>query len=761
MNLQLSLRHFSDIFKQTPQGFSVDGLLNEVIYDTRNLNDGRDKVFFALQGKFRSGFDFIEPAYDQGVRVFVVDKEVPNKKTDACYFVVEDTLEALIKLAAWHRMRFDIPIVAIVGTHGKTTVKEWLGQFIKAKYQLVKSPKSYNSKQGIALSILELHSKATFSIFEVSITHPKEGALIKSMLQPTHGAICHVGDKYNENFGSPSGKFEEYSQLFSECVFVFYLEESNVKNRLGSSLKMKSISPKEFTAELDSLNFNEDLKIKNASLALGIANYFGASISKENIEVRDVAMRLETFDGIQNSLIINDTYSLDLESLEAALQYQMAIAKGKKRLVLLPQEHNLQKSELLLLLNRYVPDAFYFISETYALEASIADSVILVKGNKQSWMSKMANQLKVKHHRTKINVNLSALRNNIHHLKDLLPKKTKALVMVKANAYGTGLSKTGPYIDQLGIDYLGVAYTDEGVQLREQGVKCPILVMSPGIDDFHDCIEYMLEPAIFSLSLLDDFIKELISRKMKGFPVHLKIDTGMNRLGISPKEVPDFIDTLRSQPEIHLKGVYSHFAESDHKDMSFTQQQFDTFKECCARIQEQVSQPFLRHIANSSAILNHPETSLDMVRMGVVAYGVSEHPAIVNKLIPVIEWSSQVVQLRNLKNGDAVGYNREFIATRSMTIGIIPVGYADGFGRSLSHGVGAVYIKGMKCVTVGNVCMDMIMVDVTGLEIQENEPVEIIGSQQSLMDLARQLNTIPYEVLTSLSLRVHRNYVVN
>ena len=761
MNLQLSLGHFSEVFKSRPQGFSVETILNEAIYDTRNLNNGSDKIFFALHGKFRSGFSFIDAAYAKGVRVFVVDKEVLHQKEDACYFVVDDTLEALMQLATWHRSRFKIPVFAIVGTHGKTTVKEWLGNFIKEKYQLVKSPKSYNSKQGVALSILELHSKASFSIFEVSITHPKEGALIKAMLKPTHGAICHVGDKYNENFSSASEKLEEYSQLLSDCELVFFIEDPIISSGINSELTTKVISTSIFSEELATLDFNEDLKKKNTSLALGIARYFGVVIPKERIEIRDVAMRLETFEGIQNSLIINDTYSLDLESLEAALQYQIAIAKGKKRVVLLPEEHGISQPELLKVLNRYAPDAYYFISESYKLEASIENNVILLKGNKQSWMGKMANNLKVKHHRTKINVNLSALRKNIHLLKDRIPSDTKILVMVKANAYGTGLAKTGPYIDQLGVDYLGVAYTDEGVQLRQQGVKCPILVMSPGIDDFHDCIEYMLEPTIFSLRLLDDFIKELISRKIEGFPVHLKIDSGMKRLGLDPKEIPDFIDILLSQPEIHLKGVYSHFAESDSNDEVFTQQQFDLFQKSCELIKQLVPRPFLCHIANSSAILNHPKTSLDMVRMGIVAYGVSDHPALIKQLLPVIEWSSQVVQVRRLNKGDSVGYNREFIAPISMSIGIIPVGYADGFRRSLSHGAGAVYIRGEKCETVGNVCMDMIMVNITGLEIQDNEPVEIIGKQQSLMDFSRQLNTIPYEVLTSLSLRVHRNYVVN
>ena len=759
MNLKLSIEKLCSILDLN---FNFDGPdleLNEVVYDTRNMHFGKDKIFFALQGKYRNGLSFIQEAYDKGIRVFIVG-EMPNKRNeDAHYLLVSKPLDTLLKLAKWHRDRFHIPIVVIAGTHGKTTTKEWLGLLLKEKHLLVKSPKSYNSRLGVALSILELHSKAEIGLFEVSISQANEGGLFKELLSPDYGIICHNGAKYNSNFVAPDNKEAEYLELFQDCKVLFQLEHKVLQSFQGK-VHIEKINATEYKEQLEGLGFEDIFKNENALLALGVARYFGVH-EPSTLSFSDLAMRLETYDGIYNSLVINDTYSLDKESLAAALQYQSTIAKSMKRVLLLPSDITLPKHEIDTLLERYAPITCNFVDDLNMDESSLHNAVILVKGNAGSFMNKVAHRLKLKHHRTRINVNLSALRRNVHALKELLPKQTKSLVMVKANAYGTGMKRTAVFIEELGIDYLGVAYTDEGVRLRNYGVKCPILVMSPSSDDFHDCIEYNLEPAIFSLKLLDDFVGTLILKKRFGFPIHLKIDTGMNRLGLKPSEISNFIDILHSQPELRLKGVYSHFAESDNElDSTFTEHQFGVFIDACNLLSAHISYPFIKHIANSAAIITQPKAALDMVRMGLIVFGVSQNLKSEKELDPVIEWLSEVTQIKQLKKGDSVGYNREFIAENETDIAIIPVGYADGFRRSLGGGKGTVFIGGKSCKTVGNICMDMAMVDVTGLKLQEGDTVEIIGENQSIRDFSNQLDTIPYEVLTALSLRVHRNYIL-
>ena len=759
MNLQLTIGQLRKIFELEDSAQDDALLVNEVVYDTRTLVQGDGKMFFALQGKYRNGASFVEEAYQKGIRAFVV-KEIPNKAhLDAVYLQVSKPLDALMKLAKWHRLHFEIPIIAIIGTHGKTTIKEWLGSLLKRKYRLVKSPKSYNSKLGVALSILELHSSADVGVFELSISLPDEGKEFNEMLAPTHVVIGHIGDKHNENFSEKNGKKIAYFNFIKGCTSVFQLQ-SKIDDFWSGNKGLIKLSSSDFQSSLSALGFIDQLKEENAIMALGVARYFEVEIP-ENIEFLDVAMRLETFDGIHDSLVINDTYSLDKESLEAALQYQSTLAKSKKRVLLLPKEVTIPKDEIAALLQRYAPLSCHFSDELTLDDSSLKNAVILVKGNASSSMNNIAHLLKLKQHRTQINVNLSALRKNIHALKDLIPEHTKSLVMVKANAYGTGMKRTAMFIEELGVDYLGVAYTDEGVQLRNYGVQCPILVMSPGADDFHDCIEYDLDPAIFSLTLLDALVRTLILKKRMAFPIHLKIDSGMNRLGIKPSEVPSFIDILHSQPELHLKGVYSHFAESDNQlDSSFTEYQLDVFLGACEMLSKHISYPYIKHMANSAAIITQPKAALDMVRMGLIVYGVAENLRAKKVLQPVIEWRSEITQIKHLSKGDTVGYNRSFLAKKDTTIAIVPVGYADGFRRSLGKGKGTVFIGGKSCKTVGNVCMDMVMVEVTGLKLQEGDAVEIIGENQSILDFSVQLDTIPYEVLTALSLRVHRNYIV-
>jgi alanine racemase len=758
VNFQLSIKQFAQIIAVDSISLERDVFVSGVVYDTRKIFDGNGKVFFALKGKYRDGIAFVEEAYQKGIRVFVLDELPEVLQPDAAYLKVDEPLDALMKLASWHRNQFNIPVIAIIGTHGKTTIKEWLATLLKQNYQLVKSPKSYNSKLGVALSLLGLHEEAEIAVFEASLTHEGDGNLFNELIKPTHSIVGHVGDKFNENFTSNKDKAKEYKSFLKDSKVVFSAD-SKAQNFVTNEQELIKVILEDQTSEV---GLSQKLKAENAAISKRVASHFEITIPKA-FAFSDVVMRLETFDGINDSLIINDTYSLDMDSLEAALQYQRSVAKSKRRVLFLPKDlEQTPNHDIKNLINRFHPIDCHYLDSLEIDPEIIQESVVLVKGNHGAFMNSIAHYLKLKHHRTKINVDLSALRKNIHLLKGLLPENTMSLIMVKANAYGTGIIKTASFVEGLGVDYLGVAYTDEGVALRKSGVVCPILVMSPGPDDFQDCISYDLEPSIFSLQLLDDFIKVLILKNRVGFPIHLKIDSGMHRLGISPEDIPSFIDVLNSQPEFYLKGVYSHFSESDNwQERSFTKTQLQVFEHSCATIASYVSYPFLKHIANSAAIINYPEACLDMVRMGLVVYGVTSNTELSQKLKPVIEWRSEVVQVKTLKCGDSIGYNRSFTADVNMEIAVIPVGYGDGFRRSLGAGRGHVFIEGVKCKTLGNICMDMLMVDITGKGILEGTPVEIIGKNQTLANFAAQLDTIPYEVLTSLSSRVHRNYIVS
>jgi len=760
LKINITLAELSHVIQGVILGVKVDTVIHSVVYDSRLVKKGENKVFFALNGPFRKGIDFVDDAYKKGIRVFVVSSKDFTKKNDAVYIQVEDVLDALLNLAKWHRIQFDIPVIAIAGTHGKTIVKEWLSLLLSEKFKVVKSPKSYNSKLGLAVSILELNSDSEIAIFEVSLTEKGEGKLFNSLLNPTFGVLTHAGDKFDHKFGSKQDKFKEYLSLFKESKRVVY--ESQVYREIFNQQEHHNIGMSDYKKELDQLEIKEPVKKINASICLCSAAYFGANVDLKKGYLPDLAMRMESYEGIENTIIINDTYSLDLESFKSSLHYLSSLANTKKKIVLLPKDGIENKQEALDEMSQNGVDEYHFIDSIKDVDFPIKDTVILVKGGKTSTMNKIAGQLKLKHHRTKIEIDLSAIRKNIHLIKDKMSTDTKCLIMVKANAYGTGLVRIGQYIEQLGADYLGVAYTDEGVALRTNGVKCPILVMNAGVDDFQECIDYHLEPSIYSLNILDEFIKILISNEEKGFPIHLKIDTGMKRLGIDSSELEHFITVLNSQPEISLKGVYSHFAESNNvKNPEFTKGQLSSFLKTCSILSERISDSFIRHISNSDATLNYPESQLDMVRLGLVTYGISGNSNLNKELTPVITWSSQVAQIKSVSKGESIGYGRLFRSEKEMQIAIVPVGYADGFRRSLGNGKGSVIIEGQKFYTIGNICMDMIMIDITDSLVKEGDLVEIIGPNQSLTQVSELLDTIPYEVLTSLSKRVHRNYILS
>ena len=736
-------------------------IIENVAFDTRKIVPSDCLAFFALKGEFRDGNDFVNDAYRKGVRIFVVS-QMPNKPhKNAAYILVEDSLLALQKLAAEHRSKFNYPVIAITGSNGKTTVKEWLYHLLSSKFRIIRSPKSYNSQLGVALSLLEMHEHADLAIIEAGISKAGEMDLLQKMIQPDYGIFTSFGSAHEEGFDSLEEHLDEKLKLFKDCKKTLVSSTIKLTKNQLNSINGIAINQVDYLKELAFFPFNDRPSILSATIAIAAAKSFG-NIEIEQIKtIPRLAMRMETFEGRDNSIIINDTYNLDFEALELSLEYQLSLADGKKRIVLigLDDSHS-QQQDILKKIKKYKPENYVVVNPGENPKIDISNAVVLVKGTRKSEMQKLAARLRLKKHKTFLEINLSAIKHNIQIFKSNLKPTTKVLAMVKAQSYGAGLEKVGGYLEKQGIDYLGVAYPDEGVELRKSGVKIPILVMNPVEEGFEDCIKYHLEPAVFSFEQLNELLHELIFQGVQNFPIHLKIDTGMKRLGFDQRELPRLMELIQAQPEIIIKGVYSHLADSDNRrDKRFTDLQIKRFIESCNYISKQSASTFMAHILNSEGIANYPEAQFDMVRIGIGMYGVSSNPVTSKKLHPVVSWKSTVSQIKQVSKGESVGYSRSFVAEKDIDIAIIPVGYADGFRRSLSNGVGSVLINGLECAVIGRVCMDMIMVDVTKKYVKTGDRVEIIGNKVTLSKFSEKINSIPYEVLTSISKRVHRTYI--
>jgi alanine racemase len=751
-------------------GVSLTGeaalVIEQIATDTRKLLDGKQTAFFALTGEFRDGHTFITAAYEKGVRVFVVSQKCDIKMFPQAHFVlVEDTLFALQNLAAFHRRKFNYPIIGITGSAGKTTVKEWIYHLLSPSLRIIRSPKSYNSQLGVALSLLELHTDCDLALIEVGISKPGEMARLAEIVQPTLGVLTSFGRAHEENFKSTEEHLTEKLKLFGNTQKTYYPTTINLSLELNKQIHGLGLKPESFKKELALVPFDDKASLSNAMLAIALAKLLleDLKVLKERIPMLpQLALRMETFEGINRNTIINDTYNLDLDALTHSLEFQLRVADHRKRIVIigLDEDNYYKKDEVEKIVKYFQPDQLFILRNNEQLNATFEDSVVLIKGTRKADMQRLAKQYRLKNHKTVVEIDLSAVRHNITVFKKYLHHDTKLLAMVKAQSYGSGVEKMAAFLQHQGINYLGVAYADEGVELRKQGITLPILVMNAEEDGFEDCINFQLEPAIYSFNQLDTFIKELIFQGQTAYPVHLKIDTGMKRLGFELSELQRVCEILNAQPEIRIKTVYSHLSDADNRrDKRFTEHQIQRFQQGTHLLSQQLNYHFDRHILNSEGIFNYSTAQFEMVRLGIGMYGISSNPMVKTKLQPAIKWLSAISQVKKLTKGESVGYGRTFIAENETKIAVIPVGYADGFRRSLGNGKGGVYIHETYCPTVGRVCMDMIMVDVTKLHVKEGDRVEIIGKKQQIEKFAELMGTIPYEVMTGISKRVHRIYL--
>ena len=757
MKLNISHNNLSEIVNGNILQSTL-GSIDIVIYDSRKIATTRKGVFFALKGSQRDGHYYCKDAYDKGVRCFIVSQNT-SLPDDAHIIKVENTLAAFQLLAKYHRNKFSIPFIAITGSFGKTTLKEWLYFLLKDHYTICRTPKSYNSQIGVAHSLLELNEKHELAIIEADISHPEEMEKLEEIISPTLGVFTGLGSHYLENFKDQEHHLGEHLKLFTHTNFTFILD------KYASPFRRKKIntiitSVNEWKALLAEKEQFPEIK----ALCLKVAVFLGVKEEVLKTHIYDLPVlsgRQEVFEGINGNLIINDSYNIDIDALEQALEYQFSSREREEKVVVLDLNYvnDYRKKEILQLVNRYHPDNIIVIENDVVPEElkSIRNTSILFKGSFNSNLNKIVQQFKNRKHETRISFDLKAIHYNLNYLRGLANENTLTLVMVKASSYGTGDIQIPHFLQENGVNYLGVAYADEGATLRENGILLPIIVMNSEESAFEDIIRLELEPAVYTMQQLRAFYTVVRDKNMNNYPIHLKFETGMNRLGFDQENINEIFHFLSNNTCLKVKSVFSHLADAGNDDTTFSKQQIHRFKEIRKEILSKVESPVLFHLLNSDGILKFAAlASFDMVRIGIGLFGYTSQSA---ALKPSVKWMTSISQVKSLDKGETVGYNRAFKADEPVKIATIRVGYADGFRRLLSNGVGRVFIKGVACPVVGNVCMDMTMVDVTGVECNTGDEVEIIGKHQTMEAFAKQLNTIPYEVMTSISKRVARVYV--
>ncbi len=799
MNLNYKIEDIARVTGGTLRGNGNEDI-HRVFIDSRNHINPNNSLFIAIRGPYNDGHNYLLDLYQKGIRNFMIDrssrkslisklrlfsKEADANFSDANIIVVNNTLEAMQRFSAYHRGHFGIPVIGVTGSNGKTIVKEWLYHFLREEYNVVRSPKSYNSQVGVPLSVFEMNNEHQLAIFEAGISHPGEMSKLHKIIAPTHGILTHIGTAHSQNFRSSSHLTSEKELLFDGCSSVTKF------NKLGDTNYIIDSHNGSTTLNINNndyvIPFADDASIQNATTCIHFLLKFGieAEIIKSRAEtLPQIALRLETRRGKNNNVIINDSYNSDISSLQIALNYLDRQDTNKSKFLILSdiQQDKLPARELFQqiadLINQRKVDRFigigsqmvkhrhlfstgFFYENTEQFLTNfdpeeVKNSVILLKGARDYHFESIGKSLDDKTHETVLEINLSALAKNIKTYKNKLNEGTKLLCMVKAFGYGAGSKQISSTLHQAGVDYLGVAYTDEGVELRKDGVKTPIIVMNAEKGSFAELIEYNLEPSIYSFKQLDDFIRALIDMKLKAYPIHIKIDSGMKRLGFTKHLMHDLIANLISQPEVRIKSAFSHLAGSDdpmHDD--FTQQQIRTFQYCTHQLESALGYSFIKHVLNSAGIERFSKYQMDMVRLGLGMYGES---SALNNLETVGTLRTSVSQIKEIKKGESVGYSRSQFALNDMKIAIIPIGYADGFRRSLSNGYGHVWINGSLAPVFGKVSMDMTAIDISNIEVNEGDRVEIFGPNRPISNLATEMGTIPYEVMTSVSQRVVRVY---
>ena len=774
-----------------------------LLTDSRSLCFPEETLFFALKSERNDGHRYIDDLYRRGVRNFVVEK-VPEsyalKYPDGNFLKVLHPLEALQRLAERHRDEIRIPVIGITGSNGKTIVKEWLYQILSGvndqsshhtqQLAVVRSPRSYNSQIGVPLSVWLLQEHTQVGIFEAGISKPDEMNALRDIIQPTIGVITNIGTAHQENFDSVDTKCQEKLKLFHDAEVVFYPANDPVITRHIGELKSKTIAYQPWEGELP---FIDRASKENAGACAAVAKYLGLNdelISERLKHLEPVAMRLEVKEGQRGCTLINDSYNSDINSLDIALDFmnRRPEQKGRKRTLILSDIYQSGMTpetlyrEVSVLCEKRGVEKFIGIGpqikseanqinifEKYFFESceefidsivfnNLRNEVVLIKGARPFGFDHLTELLEQKVHETILEVNLNALVDNLNFYRSFMKPETKIVCMVKADAYGAGAVEVAKTLQDHRVDYLAVAVADEGVTLRKAGITQNIMIMNPEMTSFKTMFEYELEPEVYSFRLLDALIKAARKEGITGYPVHIKLDTGMHRLGFNTsQDIEKLIDILHHQQAVVPRSVFSHFVGSDSANFDeFSALQFERFDKASKRLQAAFPHKILRHMDNSAGIEHFPERQLDMCRLGIGLYGVD---SIDNRILNTVSTlKTTILQLRHVPKEETVGYSRKGVLTRDSVIAAIPIGYADGLNRHLGRGRCYCLVNGKKAPYVGNICMDVAMIDVTDIDCKEGDIVEIFGNHLPVTVLSDCLDTIPYEVLTGISNRVKRVY---
>ncbi len=792
---------------------AIASIINWLLIDSRSLCFPDETLFFALKTRKNDGHRYIDELRRRGVRNFVVEK-APKDVKDCNFLVVPSPLAALQSLAAYHRRLFDIPVIAITGSNGKTTVKEWLYQLLSPELNVCRSPRSYNSQVGVPLSVWLMTRHHDIAIFETGISQPGEMSRLESIVQPTIGIMTNLGAAHQENFLSYDIKCSEKMLLFRKCKKVVVNSKDNVIERCLSLLPKgierirlnvlgiekegeRAVVRFEYEGKKGSytLRFSDDAAIENSITCFITVLTLGTGISVDELcermsRLEPIAMRLEVKEGINGCTLINDTYNSDIHSLDIALDFmyrrpdtkrqrrtlilsdilqsgessrtlytkvaQMAVSRGIEKVILVGEETHRQADFFPMPHYSFLSTDDFINSEVFA---TLRDEFILIKGARKFNFDRISDLLTLKVHQTILEIDLNALRDNVAYYRQFMRLDTKMVCMVKASGYGTGSLEISKTLQDAGVDYLAVAVADEGADLRKAGVTANIIVMNPEMTSFKMLFDYRLEPEIFSFEILEALIKAAEKYGITNFPIHIKLDTGMHRLGFNPeKDMDELIHVLTHQAALVPCSVFSHFVGSDDDCFDeFSRHQFQLFDKASKQLQSVYSHKILRHICNSAAIEHFPEYQLDMVRLGLGLYGIN--PRNNHILNNVATLRTTILQIREVKAGDSIGYSRRTILERDSRIAAIPIGYADGLNRRLGNRNCYCLVNGKKAEYVGNICMDVCMIDVTDIECKIGDYATIFGDDLPITVLSDAIGTIPYEVLTGISTRVGRVYV--
>lgn len=782
-----------------------------IVTDSRKATAAEGAIFFAIKGATHDGHKYLDEVYKKGVRQFVIEHEDNQflKHVDVNVIKVRSSLEALQDIVAFHRSSLSVPVIGITGSNGKTIVKEWLFQFLSGEYKLAKNPGSYNSQLGVPLSVWQLQPHHGMGIFEAGISLPGEMSKLARVIRPTIGVFTNLGSAHAEGFSSPQQKTEEKAKLFETCKVVIYCKDHKTIDETINRLELPALSwgfsstagiqlsgeGRKFAVSFKGVSFKLNLpfedkaSVENCFHCVAVMLYLGYKPKQiqERVQLlQSVPMRLELKEGINQSQVIDDTYNNDLAGLQISLQFLTHQHQKKtKRVILsdilesgLPEEelvrqiaalvsqsdvsHFVGIGKVLSAHHKMFPPSSQFYASTEAFLSAfdldqIQQEIVLVKGARIFQFERIIGRLQRKVHGTIMEIDLGAVVKNLNFFRTKVSPTTKIMVMVKAFAYGSGSAEIANLLQYHKVDYLGVAYVDEGIELRKNNIATPIMVMNPSEESFGNLLPYQLEPEVYSFKILQNLVRFLGGRACK---IHVKLDTGMHRLGFGKEDVEELISILLSHKNLTIGSIFTHLAGADEQQHDeFSEKQVTQFKAEADKISNAIGYKPIYHALNSPGILRLPQFQMDMVRLGIGLYGVNPTNDPIDGLSPVATLKTIVSQIKKLSPGETIGYGRHGVAQNEMTIGTIAIGYADGFSRAFSRGVGKVLINGRRAPVVGNVCMDMTMIDLTGIEAKEGDEVIVFGPQLPIQEVALRINTIPYEILTNTSDRVKRVFV--